>query len=86
MWKEKLQELNMNVAEVFQDGQNRSVRLPKEFFPGEEKVYVNKIGDAVVLIPYHDSWESLFDSLDEFSDDFMEERKQPEQQVREDIF
>jgi antitoxin VapB len=76
----------MEIAELFEDGQNRSVKLPKELFPNEDKVYINKIGNAVVLIPYHDPWKSLFDSLDEFSDDFMENRKQPQQQPRESIF
>ena len=60
--------------------------LPKELFPNEDKVYINKIGNAVVLIPYHDPWKSLFDSLDEFSDDFMENREQPQHQSRESIF
>jgi antitoxin VapB len=76
----------MEIAELFEDGQNRSVNLPKELFPDEDKVYINKIGNAVVLIPYHDPWKSLFDSLDEFSDDFMENRDQPQQQSRESIF
>lgn len=76
----------MQVAYVFQDGENRAVRLPTECFVGEEKVYVNKIGNAVVLIPYRQPWKSLFDSLDEFSDDFMVERSQPAQQVRESLF
>jgi len=76
----------MTVVEVCQDGQGRTVRLPGDVFPGESKVYVNKIGNAVVLIPYHDSWKSLFDSLGEFSDDFMEDREQPKDQIRENIF
>lgn len=65
----------MTVADLSQDEQGRMVRLPSDAFPGENKVYVNKIGNAIVLIPYNDSWKSLFDSLDEFSDDFMENRE-----------
>ncbi len=76
----------MTVAEISQDGQNRSIKLPGEILPGEEKVYINKIGNAVVLIPCHAPWNSLLDSLDEFSDDFMEHRAQPEEQTRENIF
>jgi antitoxin VapB len=76
----------MTVAEVTQVGKRRTVTLPKDFFPGENKFYINKIGNSVVLIPYHDSWRSLFDSLTEFSDDFMEGREQPKEQTRESIF
>ena len=71
----------MNVAEIVQDGKNQVVKLPEEFNLNDDKVYVNKVGNALVLIPYHDPWRPLFDSLNKFSDDFMENREQPEEQV-----
>ena len=76
----------MNVIEIVQDGKNQVVKLPEEFSLNDDKVYVNKVGNAVVLIPYHDPWRPLFDSLDKFSDDFMQERNQPETQIRERLF
>ena len=76
----------MNVAEIVQDGKNQVVKLPEEFSLNDDKVYVNKVGNALVLIPYHDPWRPLFDSLDKFSDDFMQERNQPEAQIRENLF
>jgi antitoxin VapB len=48
-------------------------------------VYIKKVGNAVVLIPEQDSWQSLADSLALFSDDFMEQREQPDQ-PREQMF
>jgi len=62
------------------------VRLPKDFRFEGEKVFIKRVGNAVVLIPYQDSWETLFESLDQFSDDFMNEREQPDPQEREDLF
>jgi antitoxin VapB len=59
------------------------VRLPKEYRFKDDHVYVKKSGNVVMLIPAKDSWDSLFDSLNKFSDDFMTERKQPKVQVRE---
>lgn len=76
----------MKMADVVQDDQGKSVRLPEELLSGEEKVYINEIGNAVVLIPCHDSWRALIESLDEFSEDFMEHRAQPEEQIRENVF
>lgn len=73
----------MKTARIFQNGQSQAVRLPKEFRFKDDHVYVKKSGNVVILIPAKDSWESLFDSLDKFSDDFMTERKQPKVQVRE---
>jgi antitoxin VapB len=40
-----------------------------------------------VLLPYQNSWETLFESLEQFSDDFMsDERGQLEEQERESPF
>jgi len=49
-------------------------------------VSFKKVGDAVVLLPRQDSWDVLFDSLEQFTDDFMVTRAQSEQQVREEFF
>ena len=76
----------MNTAKLFMNGRSQAVRLPKEFrFDGDE-VFIKKVGDAVILIPYHAPWNSLFESLKLFSTDFMEEREQPSIQDREDAF
>ena len=73
----------MKTAKLFLNGQSQAVRLPKEFrFEGKE-VFIKKMGNATVLLPIENPWESLFHSLDKFSDDFMESRNQPEQQNRE---
>ena len=76
----------MRTAKLFRNGRSQAVRLPKEFRFSGDKVFIKRIGDAVVLIPYQESWQSLFDSLGQFSDDFMEDRGQPEQQIRESVF
>jgi len=73
----------MKTAKIFRNGQSQAVRLPKEFRFKDDHVYVKKSGNVVMLIPAKDSWESLLDSLDKFSDDFMTERKQPKVQTRE---
>lgn len=73
----------METAKLFMNGRSQAVRLPKGFrFEGEE-VFVKKVGNAVVLLPRRDSWETLYESLESFSEDFMEERGQPtSEQVR----
>jgi antitoxin VapB len=76
----------MKTAKLFQNGQSQAVRLPKEFrFDGDE-VIIKRSGNAVVLIPANHSWDVLASSLDKFSADFMDNRNQPEQQSREDLF
>ena len=76
----------METAKLFQNGQSQAVRLPKAFRLPGDKVYIKKVGNAVVLLPLQQPWETLFESLQLFSDDFMDERNQPLQQQREAPF
>ena len=74
----------METAKLFQNGPSQAVRLPKKYRSEGEKVIIKRVGNAVVLLPCEDSWDTLFDSLEQFSDDFMEgDRQQPESQARE---
>lgn len=68
----------MKTAKLFKNGESQAVRLPKEFrFEGDE-VLIKKAGNAVVLLPKKKSWEALVDSLGQFSEDFMNDRAQPQ--------
>lgn len=74
-------------AKLFQNGKSQAVRLPKEFRFVGDKVYIRKMGNAVILLPYDNPWESFFQALELFPEDFMTEgRMQPTQhQVREGL-
>jgi len=73
----------MKTAKLFRNGQSQAVRLPKEFRFEGDFVYVKKSGNAIILLPAKGSWDSLIQSLDKFSDDFMAKREQPDSQDRE---
>lgn len=73
-------------AKIFQSGRSQAVRLPKEFRFNGSEVFVKRIGKAVVLLPTDDAWDSLAQSLDLFSEDFMVERGQSQEQQREEPF
>ncbi|WP_434310846.1 type II toxin-antitoxin system antitoxin VapB [Hominifimenecus sp. rT4P-3] len=76
----------MMTAKLFENGRSQAVRLPKECrFQGEE-VFVNKIGDVVILMPKDNEWAGLLSGLSLFSDDFMsEERNQSAMQERANL-
>ena len=40
------------------------------------EVYIKKIGNAIILISKDNPWQTLIDSLNQFSDDFMMTRDQ----------
>lgn len=70
----------MHTAKLFQNGQNQAVCLPEEFRFEGNKVFIKKVGNATVLLPMENPWEPLINSLDKFSDDFMDERNQDDRQ------
>ena len=74
----------MEKAKLFHNGNSQAVRLPKEFrIPGNE-VKIYKKGNQVILEPIETTWDSLFDALSEFPEDFMKDgRNQPAMQKRE---
>ena len=75
----------MQTAKIFINGRSQAVRLPKDLrFTGKD-VFIKKIGKIVILLPKDDPWSSLVNSLDQFTDDFMDARDQPIQDSREKI-
>lgn len=75
----------MDRAKLFKNGQSQAVRLPKRLrFKGTE-VYARKLGNGVLLLPVNDPWGPLREALGAFSEDFMDERDQPEAQEREGL-
>ena len=76
----------MKPARLFKNGQSQAVRLPKEYRFKGDQVLVKKVGNALVLLPLEEPWTPLFESLSQFSNDFMQSRKQPNQKPREGLF
>ena len=74
----------MAKASVFKSNKSQAVRLPKSVaLPDEVKrVDVVAIGKTRILTPEGTSWEEWFDG-DPVTDDFMKQRDQPSEQVRE---
>jgi len=75
----------MDVAKLFKNGRSQAVRLPKKYRFDDSEVFVNKIGDSVILVPKHSKWNTLKKSLNNFSSDFLTDRNQPEIQKRNDL-
>jgi antitoxin VapB len=73
-------------SKVFTSGNSQAIRLPKEYQMEEKELYIQKIGNTIILFPKKNPWESFEKSLDQFSEDFMiEGRNQPKMQEREGL-
>jgi antitoxin VapB len=66
----------MQTAKVFMNGRSQAIRLPKEFRVETDEVYLKKTPEGFLVIP-RDPWELFYEGVEELSDDFMSERKQP---------
>ncbi len=74
----------MEQASVFKTNKSQAVRLPKPVaLPDSVKrVDIIVLGRARLITPAGEAWDSWFDGH-AVSDDFMEQREQPEDQARE---
>ena len=61
----------METAKVFTNGGSQAIRLPKDCRFHDDEVLVNRIGNVVILMPKDDPWQSMLQSLDLFTEDFL---------------
>lgn len=74
----------MEVAKVFETGRSQAVRLPKKYRFQSEEVVVQRLGDAILLVPKEFLWKTFENGLEGFTDDiFSEGRDQRAHNVRE---
>lgn len=76
----------MNIVKLSKDKDRQFVDLPQAYQLEGEEAYIKKVGNVIVLIPKDNPWQTLFNSLELFSDDFMEQREQPPQLECETLF
>ena len=76
----------MNIIKLSKDNEHQFIDLPQDYQLEGEEAYVKKVGNVILLIPKDKPWQTLFNSSDLFSDDFMEQREQQPEFKREALF
>lgn len=73
------------LAKVFQNGRSQAIRIPKELRVDSSEVYIEKVGDTLMIKPKkEDRWDKCFDELESVdTEDFLESRDQLPLQERE---
>ena len=61
----------METVKLFKNGGSRALRIPKEYDYGEDELMITKVNGIIMIMPKSDSWTTIFESLSEFSDDFL---------------
>ena len=76
----------METAKIFENGRSQAVRLPKKYRFDTDEVIVQRLGDAVILVPKTSMWRTFMEGLNGFTDDIFENtREQGIQEDREDL-
>jgi antitoxin VapB len=75
----------MQTAKLFINGRSQAVRLPKEYKFSGKDVIIQKVGDAVILLPHNKSWEVFLHGLNSFSDDFMSDGRSKDIEQKRDL-
>ena len=73
------------LGKVFQNGRSQAIRIPKELRVDTDEVFIEKVGDTLVIKPKpKDKWDKFFDELATVdTSDFLNDRVQLPMQERE---
>ena len=63
----------MDTVRVQYDGNFQTINIPDNYKFSTDELYINKIGNVIMLLPKNDQWAGVFMGMDMFSDDFMED-------------
>jgi antitoxin VapB len=63
----------MQTSRVFMNGRSQAVRIPAQYRFNDNEVFVNKIGDTLMITPIEKLAESLERGAAMIPDDFMED-------------
>lgn len=62
----------MLTAKIFESGRSQAVRIPKEyrFSDNLKELYINRVGDVIMLTPVNSKWSSFIESLNQNGTEF----------------
>jgi antitoxin VapB len=76
----------MDTAKLKMEGNHQVIILPDHCHLEGDEVCFKQVGNTLILISKSNPYQSLWDSLELFSEDFMDERVQPTLAKKEDLF
>lgn len=61
----------MQTAKVFKSGRSQAVRIPREYRFDSDEVFINRVGDAIILTPIDRAKDVYREGISGFSNDFL---------------
>lgn len=76
----------MDTAKIFENGRSQAVRLPQKYRFNADEVVIQRLGDAVLLVPKESLWNTFMDGVNSFTEDIFENgRDQRGQEERDSL-
>ena len=76
----------MDTAKIFENGRSQAVRLPQKYRFNADEVVIQRLGDAVLLVPKESLWNTFRDGVNSFTEDIFENgRDQGGQEERDSL-
>ena len=76
----------MDTAKIFENGRSQAVRLPQKYRFNADEVVIQRLGDAVLLVPKESLWNTFMDGVNSFTEDIFEKgRDQGGQEERDSL-
>lgn len=76
----------MDTAKIFENGRSQAVRLPQKYRFNADEVVIQRLGDAVLLVPMESLWNTFMDGVNSFTEDIFENgRDQGGQEERDSL-
>ena len=76
----------MDTAKIFENGRSQAVRLPQKYRFNADEVVIQRLGDAVLLVPKESLWNTFMDGVNSFTEDIFENgRYQGGQEERDSL-
>ena len=70
--------MGFETANILNTNRGQIVLIPSHIAVKAGKACLRQVGNALIVKSYYQPWQNLFDSLERFTSDFMDDREQPE--------
>ena len=72
----------MEKAEVIKIGDEKLIRLPKDFNLKDDEVVMRRIGSMLLFVPRHDTMHLFEEAINGFTDDFFPNGREPQTYIK----
>ncbi len=71
-----------NTIQIKKSNGKRILQFPDDLILEDDRYLLKKVGNIVYLVPVNDPWSGMFEAVNDFTEDYIATRNQPELEKR----